>query len=179
MSPVETITEATILQGTAKGLQKAAKEAQAHKAIRSPEDAERELRVAGLLIDVSRKFAEGVLSVWDKTRGFIRAGEVGDKDLNTLEQIFKRLFALGKSIFGSVRGLLHHLQSQSVKPSGVAEFEKDALRLAAAHEAFADCFADLKDPRLQESIRKGFEEAMRTTGEPWDWKQELFGGEGR
>ena len=61
MSPVETITEATILQGTAKGLQKAAKEAQAHKAIRSPEDAERELRVAGLLIDVSRKFAEGVL----------------------------------------------------------------------------------------------------------------------
>jgi hypothetical protein len=29
------------------------------------------------------------------------------------------------------------------------------------------------------SIERGFEEAMRTTGKPWDWEQELFGGEGK
>jgi hypothetical protein len=175
------ITEVWILRGTAEGIQKAAEAAEdeAQKTTLSQEDEERELRVAGLLIESCHKLTEGIVSIWDRIRALIRAGELREKDLLTTERILKRFFRSGEFTFTTVRGLIQYLQSHKLTPSGVGEFEAAASRLAAAREDFTECYADLKDSRLQQSIERGFEEAMRTTGKPWDWEQELFGGEGK
>ncbi len=79
MTPAEMITEVWILRGTAEGIQKAAEAAEddAQKTTLSQEDKERELRVAGLLIESCQKLTEGVVSIWDRIRAFIRAGELG------------------------------------------------------------------------------------------------------
>jgi hypothetical protein len=178
MSPAEIITEVRILRGTAEGIQKAAEEAEdeAQRTSLSQEDGERELRVAALLMDSCEKLTEGIVSTWNRIRTSVRAGELGEKDLLTTERILKRFFLTGESTFSTVRGFINYLQSLPLNPSGVVEFEAAASRLAAAREEFSECYADLKDPRLQQSIKTGFEEAMQTTREPWDWEQELFGG---
>jgi hypothetical protein len=180
-TPAEMITKVWILRGMAEGIQKAAEAAEdeAQKTTLSKEDEARELRVAELLIESCQKLTEGVVSIWNTIRAFIRAGELGERDLLTTERILKRFFRSGEFTFTTVRGLIQYLQAHRLTPPGVAEFEAAASRLAAAREEFAKCYADLKDSRLQQSIQRGFDEAMRTTGEPWDWKQELFGGEGK
>lgn len=181
MSPAVLITKTKILRSTAEGIQKAAEEAEdeAQKLVRSPEDAERELRVAEEFIACCQHLAEGLVSIWDEIRAHIRAGELGEKDLLSTERIFKRFFVSAESTFTTVRSFISYLRSRGLNPVGVANFEAAASRLAAAREGFSECYADLKDPRLQVSIKRGFEEAMRATGEPWDWRRELFGGEGK
>src|SRR5438477_1928902 len=173
----ETIVEVMILRGTADGIRAAAEEAEdeAQKGTLSQEDAERELRMAELLINSCQKLTESVVSTWDKTRALIRAHEVGGKDLLTVERILKRFFDSGNFTFTTVRGLIRHLEAHQLNPHGVKEFASAARRFAAAQEQFNECYADIRDPRLQESIQRGFEEAMRATGEPWAWEQELFG----
>jgi hypothetical protein len=180
MSRAEIITEVRILRGTAEGIQNAAEEAEdeARRTSVSQEGGERELRVAVLLMDSCKKLTEAIVSTWNRIRASIRAGELGEKDLLSTERILKRFFLTGESTFTTVRGFIHYLQSHRLDPSGVGEFETAASRLAAALEEFTECYADLKDPRLQQSVKRGFEEAMHTTGEPWDWEQELFGGAG-
>jgi hypothetical protein len=178
MSPAEVIAEARVLRGTAEGIQNAAEDAEdeAQKAVLSPEGAERALRIAGLLVGHCRALAEGLHSIADKARAFIRAGGPGDRGLLAIERASRRCFASGELAFDSVRGLIRYLQSHRLSPSGAAELEASAARLEAAREGLLEGFADLKDPRLQQSIRQGLEEALRATGEPWDWKKELFGG---
>jgi hypothetical protein len=180
MSPAEMITEVRILRGTAEGIQNAAEEAEdeAQSTSLSQEDGEREVRVALRLMDSCQKLTEGIVSTWNRIRASIRAAELGEKDLLTTKRILKRFFLTVEPTFTTVRGFVHYLQSHRLNPSGVGEFEAAASRLAAARAEFIECYADLKDPRLQQSIQRGFEEAMRTTGEPWDWEQELFGGAG-
>jgi hypothetical protein len=145
----------------------------------SKEEAERQLRVAGLLIDSCKKLTEAIVSIWDRIRALIRAGELGENDLLTVERILKTFFRSGDFTFTTVQGFIHFLQSRQLNPSGAGDLEAVASRFAAAREDFTECYADLKDPRLQESIQRGFEEAMRATGKPWDWEQELFGGKGK
>jgi hypothetical protein len=178
ISRAEIITEVRILRGTAEGIQNAAEgaEDEAQRTNLSQEDGERELRVAALLMDSCDKLTQGIVSTWNRIRTSIRAGELGEKDLLTTERILKRFFPTGESTFTTVRGFIRYLQFLRLNPSGVGEFEAAASRLAAAREEFAECYADLKDPRLQQTIKRGFEEAMQTTGEAWDWEGELFGG---
>jgi hypothetical protein len=172
-SPPAMLIDVTILQGTAQGIRKAAKDAEgeAKKTARSKREAERELAIARQLIVSCQKLTKEVVSLWQGIRGFLKAGELGEKDLLTAERILKRIFASGESSFATVRGFLRFLQSHSLNPPGIGEFEAAASRLAAAREDFTESYADLRDPRLQDSIRK----AMRATGEPWDWQKELFG----
>jgi len=159
MSAAEMIAEARIMRGTAEGIQKAAEEAEdaAEKAILSPEDAARELRVARLLIDYCQKLVADVGSIWDRIRRFIRAGELGEKDLLTTARIFKRFFDSGEFAFTSVRGLIHFLQSHQLSPSGVAEFEAAASCLAAVRDDFTECYANLKDPTPASTVADRFQ----------------------
>ena len=179
MSPPVMFAHGTIMRGMAEGIQKAAEEAEdeAQRANLSQKEREGELAVAEQLIESCQKVTEGIVSLWEGIRVFIRSGELVEKDLLTAERILKRSFSSGKSSFATVRGFIRYLQSHSLNPAGIDGFEDAASRLAAACEDFAECYADLKDPRIQESIRKGFEEAMQATGEPWNWEKELFGDE--